>query len=202
VREPTAGRSAPPWPLLVALCSGFLGQFNAVAIATDTAQQVGDPAAIATDWQLRERGATLGASRITPTQARAFYRARGFDPDAASHYAAACVFQLVLRNDAGGTLRYRLSDWRIGTAGHWRSFVPLETWEQEWLRRGVSDGARVAFRWAQFPAEQEFAPGDWIMGMAALVPRPEGSFDLNYEWSIDGLTYRGTLPGLRCADAD
>jgi hypothetical protein len=133
---------------------------------------------------------------------RAFYRARGFDPDAAGHFAAACVFQLVLRNDAGGTLRYRLADWRIGAGTAARRFVPVGTWEQEWMRRGVSEPARIAFRWAQFPPEQEFAPGDWIMGMAALVPRPAGSLDLDYEWSIDGISRRGTLSGLVCADAD
>jgi hypothetical protein len=188
--------------LIVALCSGLLGEVSPVAIAADSVQPVGDPAAVATDWQVVEGGATLGASRITPDQARAFYRARGFDPDAASHYAAACVFQFVLRNDAGGTLRYRLSDWRVGPGGHRQSFVPLESWEQEWMRRGVSEPARIAFRWAQFPAEQQFEPGDWIMGMAALAPRPAGSFDLDYEWSIDGVSHRGALSGLRCADAD
>jgi hypothetical protein len=202
VREPAAGRSAPPWALIVALCSGLLGEVSPSAIAADAAQQVGDPAAIATDWQVSEAGATLGASRITPAQARAFYRARGFDPDAASHYAAACVFQFVLRNDAGGTLRYRLSDWHIGSGGHRQRFVPLESWERDWARLGVSEPARIAFRWAQFPAEQQFEPGDWIMGMVALVPRPAGNFDLDHEWSIDGVSYRGTLSGLRCADAD
>jgi hypothetical protein len=145
----------------------------------------------------------LGVSRIGPAQARAFYRARGFDAAAATHYADACVLQLVLRNDAGGgSLSYRLADWRIVSGKDVQHFVPLETWEQEWARRSVSAPARIAFRWAQFPAAHTFAAGDWIMGMAALAPRPEGKFDLNYEWSIDDVSHRGTLSSLGCADAD
>ena len=80
--------------------------------------------------------------------------------------------------------------------------MPLESWEQEWARRAVSEPARIAFRWAQFPGEQQFEPGDWIMGMAALGPHPVGSFDLIYEWSIDGVSHRGTPHGLACTDAD
>jgi hypothetical protein len=162
-----------------------------------------DPAATASDWHSTTGGVSLGVSRIGPAQARAFYRARGFDAAAAAHYADACVFQVVLRNDAaGGLLTYHIEDWRITNAATVWRFVPLETWEQEWARRGVAEPARIAFRWAQFPAEHTFAAGDWIMGMAALAPRPPGSFDLNYEWSIDGVSHRGTLSGLRCADAD
>jgi hypothetical protein len=171
--------------------------------AASGAQSVADPAATPSEWQLTDRGIGLAVSRITPAQARAFYRARGFEAGAAGQFAAACVFQLVLRNDAGGgMLRYRLADWRIGAGSESRHFVPTSSWEQEWARLGVSEPARIAFRWAQFPAEQEFAPGDWIMGMAALAPRPQGSFDLDYEWSINGTSRRGTLRGLRCADAD
>ena len=154
-------------------------------------------------WQTGDHGVSLSVAQISPAQALAFYRARGFEPDAAAHYAAACVFQLVLRNEAAdGTLTSRLASWRVRTETAAQRFVPLESWEGEWERRGVAEPARIAFHWAQFPAEQQFEPGDWIMGMAALSPRPQASFDLNYQWSIDGIFHRGTLSGLRCADAD
>jgi hypothetical protein len=154
-------------------------------------------------WEILDRGARLGVAQISATQASAFYRARGFEPHAAAGYAGACVFQLVLANEgADGTLANRLSDWTIDARGTTMRFVAIESWEREWARLDVAEPARIAFRWAQFPAEQEFAPGDWIMGMAALVPRPSGSFDLNYEWSIDGVSHRGTLRGLACASED
>jgi len=199
---------APPWhvlPALLLIWAGICPAAEPDPVAAEAAAPppgIGEPAATA-DWQTADSGVTLSATRITPAQAHAFYRARGFASDAAAHYAAACVFQIVLRNDAaGGTLTNRLADWRVGMGAKAQRFVPLETWEGEWTRRGVAEPARIAFRWAQFPGEQQFEPGDWIMGMAALSPRPQASFELNYEWSIDGITHRGTLSGLRCADMD
>ncbi len=202
VPDPATVRSSP-WVSALAIC--LLGEALPVVAGQGTAAspRLDDPAITASDWQTTDHGVSLGASRITPAQARAFYRARGFEPAAAARYADACVFQLVLRNDAGGgLLTYRLDDWSIANGATVRRFVALETWEQEWARHGVAEPARIAFRWAQFPGEHQFEPGDWIMGMAALSPRPAGSFDLVYEWSIDGITHRGRLRGLKCADAD
>ena len=154
-------------------------------------------------WETRDRGVSLTVAQIPRSQALAFYRARGFEPQSAAHYADACVFQLVLRNESDGKpLRSRLADWLVRTSAGALHFVPLQFWEREWERRGVNEAARIAFRWAQFPAEQQFEAGDWIMGMAALAPRPAGAFDLTYNWSIDGIVRRGTLPGLVCADPD
>lgn len=185
------------------ICVIAAGAHSRAARAAEQAQPVEDPAAVRPDWQTADRGAMLGVSRLSPGQVHAFYRARGFDSEAAAEYAAACVFQMVLRNDAaGGTLASRLADWRIRTAAGTQRFVPLEAWEREWSRRGVSEAARIAFRWAQFPAVQDFAPGDWIMGMVALTPRPKGTFELDYTWSIDGISHRGTLRGLECAAGD
>jgi hypothetical protein len=192
-------------PALLLVWAGICAAAVAGPVAAEAAApapRIVDPAATA-DWQITDGGVTLAATRITPAQAHAFYRARGFDADAAAHYAAACVVQIVLRNEAGsGTLTNRLADWHIRMGEKTQRFVPLKTWEAEWARRGIAEKARIAFRWAQFPGEQRFEPGDWIMGMAALSPRPRASFDLNYEWSSDGVARRGTLSGLRCADAD
>jgi hypothetical protein len=192
-------------PALLLVWAGICAAAEPGPIAAEAAAPsagIGEPAATA-DWQTTDGGVMLSATRITPAQAHAFYRGRGFDADAAAHYAAACVFRIVLRNEAaGGTLTNRLADWRVGRGAKAQRFVPLETWEAEWARRGIAEGSRIAFRWAQFPAEQQFEPGDWIMGMAALAPRRAESFDLSYEWSIDGISHRGTLRGLACADAD
>lgn len=38
--------------------------------------------------------------------------------------------------------------------------------------------------------------------LPALLLVWTGIFDLSYEWSIDGMSDRGTLRGLACADAD
>lgn len=118
-------------------------------------------------------GVSLDAKPRARDQVVSFYTARGFTATAIAPYADACVVSFTFRNDGKGPLRFRLADWRAsdGTA-----LIPLEAWDSQWRRDGVAEPARIAFRWAQFPTEQEFEPGDWIMGMAAFERRPAGAF--------------------------
>ncbi|MFP5341183.1 MAG: hypothetical protein ACLGIW_22385, partial [Gammaproteobacteria bacterium] len=58
----------------------------------------------------------------------------------------------------------------------------------------------IAFTWAQFPATQVFASGDWNQGMTSYsVPRG-GGFDLYFAWQAGGRTHTGKLENVRCAD--
>jgi hypothetical protein len=64
----------------------------------------------------------------------------------------------------------------------------------------VPESARIAFTWAQFPATQTFAPGDWNQGMTSYsVPRG-GVFDLRFVWRTGGKTFSGKLEQVTCAD--
>ncbi len=157
------------------------------------------PAQSQSPWHGAHDGVTVKASALTRSAVLAFYQARGFSAEAIAPYAAACVFSFELQNTTKKTLRLRLADWRA--AGSIR-FRPSESWEAEWTRRNVAEPARIAFRWAQFQSELEFAPGDWIMGMAALERRPDGAFRLVVPYSIDGKKHEITLDRLACASLD
>ena len=144
-------------------------------------------------------GVEAKATPLTRPAVLAFYQARGFSAQAISPYADACVFSFELRNTTQKTVRLRLADWRAQTAAGTLRFRLPPSWEAEWARRGVAEPARIAFRWAQFQADIEFAPGDWIMGMAALERRPDGAFRLNIPLSLDRRRHEITLDALACA---
>jgi hypothetical protein len=67
-----------------------------------------------------------------------------------------------------------------------------------WQARGLSEPARIAFRWAQFPPEQEYEPGEWNQGMLAMGLPPGSRFDLVARWRVGDKTYEGVLTDVRC----
>ena len=183
------------------------------ALAVPFVQAAGSPAAKAMaearhavepetgieSWEAFAQGVRLSLTQILPDQARAFYSARGFGREEAEIYARACVFQTVLRNEGGVAVSIQLADWRALAAK--RAFrLKLEPeWQYEWERHKLPEPARIAFRWAQFPLEQGFEPGDWSQGMTAY-PLPHGArFDLKFKWRADGKMIEGVLKGARCA---
>jgi len=159
-----------------------------------------DPDTGAGTWETRAHGVHLQLTQILPDQARAFYLNRGFPADAAERFATACVFMTVLRNDgAPGEVAFRLADWRVATVGGERPPRQVEEWMAVWQSLGLSEPARIAFRWAQFPPEQEYAPGEWNQGMLSTGLAPDARFDLVARWSVAGKTYEGKLENVRCA---
>lgn len=119
---------------------------------------------------------TLFANPLGLAWRMAFYRARGFAAEAIRPYAQSCGFSFAMQNGGAAALRTRLADWRaVGVDGRVvRLRLPAE-WEVRWAEAQVPEAARIAFRWAQFQAENVFAAGDWIMGMATLdAPLPDG----------------------------
>ena len=145
-------------------------------------------------------GVTLTANPLTAAQRTAFYLARGFAEPAIRPYAQACGFSFAMRNSGAGPVRTALADWQaVGADGRRAGLRPPAAWGAEWVRANVTEPARVAFRWAQFQADLAFAPGDWIMGMAALERRPDGAFRLNIPLSLDRRRHEITLDALACA---
>lgn len=159
-----------------------------------------DPATGAETWEIGAHGVALRLTQILPDQVRAFYLSRGFAAEDAELYAAACVFMTVLRNDAApGALNFRLADWQVRVRGERRVPRPVEDWLALWQQRGVPQPARIAFRWAQFPSEQEYEPGEWNQGMLAVGLPPGERFDLAARWQLAGKTEEGVLTDVRCA---
>jgi hypothetical protein len=151
-------------------------------------------------WVTQAHGVTLRLTQILPDQARAFYLNRGFTSEDVEPYATACVYMTMLRNDvAPGGLNFRLADWRVRVNGEERPPRSVDAWMDLWQQRGLSESARIVFRWAQFPPEQEYEPGEWNQGMLT-TGLPAGSrFDLIARWTVAGKTYEGKLENVRCA---
>jgi hypothetical protein len=172
----------------------------ALALADPSAQvHRTDPDTGAATWETRVHGATLRLTQILPDQARAFYINRGFSAEDVEPYATACVFMTVLRNDAApGALAFRLADWQVRVKGALQSPPSVESWMDLWTRRGLPEPARIAFRWAQFPVEQEYELGEWNQGMLATGLPPGAAFDLVARWQVEDKTYEGVLTDVRC----
>lgn len=154
------------------------------------------------EWRYRASNGTvsLTANPLTPAQRTAFYLARGFSATAIRPYAEACGFSFGMSNSSAGAVRTTLAEWRVTGADGRRASLRLPAaWEADWARAGVPQPARIAFRWAQFQAENSFETGDWIMGMATLdAPLPAG-FRLIARYHDDKGPHEIVLDALSCA---
>ncbi|MEW8037258.1 MAG: hypothetical protein AB2707_01510 [Candidatus Thiodiazotropha sp.] len=161
-----------------------------------------NPATGARSWETSVAGVTLLLTQILPDQARAFYLNRGLPAEATEAYATACVYMIVLRNDsAPGVVHFRQADWSVVSGGASRPPLSLETWFERFEAYGLSKSAAIAFRWAQFPAEQDYQPGgDWNQGMLTTGLPAGAEFDLVARWDVAGRNYEGVLKNVRCAN--
>ncbi|MDP2433926.1 MAG: hypothetical protein Q8O33_18170 [Pseudomonadota bacterium] len=178
--------------------AALAGLYILPAIAAQT--QKTDPDTGAATWETHAHGVTLSLTQILPIQARAFYLNRGFPAAAVEPYATACVYMTVLRNDAApGELSFRLADWTVQSEGQERAPNAVEDWMAQWRALGLTEAAQIAFRWAQFPPQQEYAVGEWNQGMLSTGLPPGSRFDLIARWTVAGKTFEGKLENVVCA---
>lgn len=133
------------------------------------------------EWRHRatQSGVTLTANPLGAEQRTSFYLARGFPAAIIRPYAQTCAFSFGMQNESAQTLTIRLAEWTaIDAEGKMILLHLPEAWDAQWESAGVSQSARIAFRWAQFQSENTFEPGDWIMGMASFEAMPPASFRL------------------------
>jgi hypothetical protein len=160
-----------------------------------------DPDTGAATWETQAHGVAFSLTQLLPDQVRAFYVSRGFALAEADVFAGACVYMAVLRNDAApGEIRFRLADWQVRQGGATHTLRPVDDWLVQWQARGVSEAARIAFRWAQLPPEQSYAPGEWNQGMVATGLAPGSRFDLIARWTVVGQDYEGRLDDVDCSE--
>jgi hypothetical protein len=155
-----------------------------------------------TTWTHRaSQGAVmLTANPLSSESRTAFYGARGFPGATILPYALACGFSFGMQNGSAHKLTTRLADWQAISADGKRVALRLpEAWDVEWVKSGVSEAARIAFRWAQFQSENIFEPGDWIMGMATLEVPLSGTFRLVARYRDDKGNHEIILDKLSCA---
>ena len=155
------------------------------------------------EWRHRatQGAVTLTANPLDVASRTAFYAARGFPGATIRPYAQACGFSFGMQNNGTATLVTRLADWRaIGADGRAvRLRLPTE-WDAQWAKAQVPEPARIAFRWAQFQAENTFEAGDWIMGMATLKTPLSGTFRLVARYHDDKGNHEIILDKLACAN--
>ena len=166
-----------------------------------------DPESSLRFWQLDAEGLSVRLVQRLPDQIRAFFLGRGFGSGAADRFARSCVFQTILRHPAEGihegTLGVDLAEWVVERSGDRHPLALAESWDLIWAEMGELESARIAFRWALFPTQQEFEPGDYNWGMISFGLPPGSPFDLHLKWRLGDREVVGTIEGIDCAlDAD
>ena len=179
----------------------FLILFHGMLLAS-TQQHRSDNATGAQTWETRAHGVTFSLTQILPDQARAFYVNRGFSLDMIEEFANACIYMTVLRNDtAPGPVHFIQQQWSVVTNGDSRPPLDIENWLEKLTKAGASKPALIAFRWAQFPPEQEYEPGgDWNQGMLTTGLPPGSRFDMIARWDMNGKDFQATLKDVQCAE--
>lgn len=160
-----------------------------------------DPETGAATWETDAHGVHFSLTQILPEQAQAFYVNRGFTLAQIAPYTSSCVYMTVLRNDnAPGTIHFISNNWSVSVNGKPHPLVSVDTWLQRLAKKKIKQSALVAFRWAQFPPEQEYEPGgNWNQGMLSVGLPPGRRFDVIARWDIDGKGYEAKLQGVECA---
>ena len=182
--------------------ASIIGLFLSLSSIAESQQNTHiDSATGITTWEINTQGVNFSLTQILPEQAKAFYVNRGFTLTQTESFAASCVYMTIMRNDkAPGTVHFIKSNWSVLVNKKPHPLVSVDTWMQRLKENNVNKSALLAFRWAQFPPEQEFEPGgDWNQGMLSIGLPPGSLFDLIVRWDVDGKAYETTLRGVQCA---
>ena len=160
-----------------------------------------DPVTGIATWEINAHGAHLSLTQILPEQAQAFYLNRGFTLKQIESYTSSCVYMTVLRNNnAPGTIHFISNKWTVLIDGKPHKLQSVDNWVQRLSNKNTKKSALIAFRWAQFPPEQNYEPGgDWNQGMLSIGLPPDSKFDLIARWDINSNPYEIKLQGVRCA---
>lgn len=152
-------------------------------------------------WAVSSHGVSFSLTQILPEQLQAFYVNRGFTLKQIAPFVSSCVYMAVLRNDnAPSTIHYKSNSWRVLYRGKPHSLTAVDTWLEKLTTKATKKSALIAFRWAQFPPEQEYEPGgDWNQGMLSIGLPPASFFDITAHWDIAGKGYEVKLKGVQCA---
>jgi hypothetical protein len=186
------------------LCSVFTLIILIAAPAIAGVVQSVDEQTALVSWKIDDGNFELELAQLLPDQTRAFFLARGFSKQIANTIATGCIMQTIGRNSGGqgmpGSIDVDLKQWRMLHDGSEGPIKLKEQWDSEWPADKVSDTARLAFRWATFPTQQNFAPGDYGWGMTSFALPPGRHFDLKVVWSVAGVEKDAWIRGVQCAE--
>ena len=170
-------------------------------LASSSTRSYVDDTTGAHSWETDAHGVHFSMTQILPDQLYAFYINRGFSQEQIQAYASSCVFMTVLRNDmAPGTIHFIRANWSVESNGKTHALLSIDDWINRFTDNNIGKSSMIAFRWAQFPPEQEYEPGgDWNQGMLSVGLPAETQFNITATWDIKGEAYEATLKGVKCA---
>lgn len=156
-------------------------------------------------WKLNRGALSLELIQRLPDQTRGFFLGRGFSSAIANDIATQCVLQAIGKNTSGtqdkaDSISYDLNHWSLSVDGKNKSIKLKEQWESEWsTRTDISMAAKIAFRWATFPTQQEFEPGgDFNWGMISFGLPPGSAFDLQVVWKQNDEVQSHWIKNIQC----
>lgn len=156
-------------------------------------------------WKFERDGIRVQWIQRLPDQTKAFFFGRGFSAAATNQLADRCLFQTIVHNILpadGATVTLDLHDWRVLEDGQRHPLLLKHHWQQVWSRMQVPVSARTAFQWAFFPTQQQFAPGDWNMGMTSYPVAPGAPLRLEVVWHTGDQRHSGIITGPVCGAND
>ncbi len=140
-------------------------------------------------------GFNIRLAAITPDRIRAFFTGRGFPQEMVNTIASYCVISTRIENAGTKPFSYDLKKWRYETGdGTLHKLKIKDDWIKEWREQGIK------FSFSQLAANPTFLPGDWIASMTTYKIPHGSSFNLHYQWNIDGKDMTGIIRGVECAD--
>jgi len=153
-------------------------------------------------WHFTEGDLEIELIQRLPDQTRGLFLAREFSRAVADSIATSCVFQTIVRNrgesSSADPLAVDLRQWRMIHAGKETGIELKDKWINAWTGDEVSPAAVLAFRWATFPTQQEFLPGDYNWGMTLYGLPPEAVFDLHVVWQAGQQQRSGWIRKIEC----
>lgn len=151
-------------------------------------------------WDAGTDNVRLRLVQRLPDQTRAFFLGRGFSAEQVDRIAENCVLQTIMYNDGEVPIDLDIAKWSAQVGDTQYAPRLMTDWQREWQDAGVGNGPRIAFRWALFPNQQSFAPGDWNMGMTTWPVPPGTEMDVHIRWSVDGIAHELTAEAVRCPE--
>ena len=153
---------------------------------------------------IRDGQFSLEVRALPLNSVEAFFLARGFSTTETKVIVeSGCVHKFAAAHDGDAkekAVSVDLTTWQVRSSGNdWNSLALKETWAQSWKERNVSKPAQIAFRWALFPTQQTFHPGDRNWGMVPMGFLPGTTFDLKAVLHVGEKSLQTVLTQLQCA---
>ena len=106
-----------------------------------------------------------------------------------------------VNDDATGDIHFVRNKMSFYVKNKSHTALPISQWLDRLSNTDANKSALLAFRWAQFQAEQTYKPGgDWNQGMLS-VGLPSGEiFNAILKWDIANKEYEAKLTGVQCAE--